>query len=52
MDELRYRKPGVKTVLGITRIQKRLNKALGMRFVGSVLPDGSLSLGGSDHAIP
>ena len=30
MDEMRYRKPSVKTVLGITKMKKRLNKALGI----------------------
>lgn len=30
MDEMRYRKPSVKTVLGITKMKKRLNKALGL----------------------
>jgi hypothetical protein len=29
MDQMRYRKPSVKTVLGITKMKKRLNKALG-----------------------
>jgi hypothetical protein len=30
MDEMRYRKPSVKTVLGITKMKKRVNKALGI----------------------
>jgi hypothetical protein len=30
MDEMRYRKPSVKTVLGITKMKKRLNKTLGI----------------------
>ena len=30
MDEMQYRKPSVKTVLGITKLKKRVNKALGM----------------------
>lgn len=30
MDKMRYRKPSVKTVLGITKMKKRLNKALGI----------------------
>lgn len=30
MDEMRYRKPSVKTVLGITTMKKRIKKALGI----------------------
>ena len=33
MDEMRYRKPSVKTVLGITKMKKRLNKALGINKI-------------------
>lgn len=30
MDEMRYRKPSVKTMLGITKLKKRVKKALGI----------------------
>lgn len=33
MDEMRYRKPSVKTVLGVTKMKKRIRKALGINKI-------------------